>query len=188
MNKKRIILCGCAASGKDYARKIIETNTDAKYQTSYTSRPPRAGEVNGKDYHFMDQEEFAMLIDENFWYEFVTFNGCYYGTSKEQLKNGKLFIMTQHGISLVTPEDRKESIVVYFDIDEVIRRERLITRKDKDDTIERRLKADHNDFNDFKDFDIRITEAEFTANWILKVIHTYGKKIFNHCTINMHEN
>jgi guanylate kinase len=41
LNKKRIILCGRAASGKDYLRKLLQED-GFKYQISYTTRPPRA--------------------------------------------------------------------------------------------------------------------------------------------------
>ena len=66
MNKKsRIILCGKAASGKDHMRKVLESR-GIRYGVSYTTRPPREGEVHGKDYFFLSKEEFEGLIDEGF--------------------------------------------------------------------------------------------------------------------------
>src|ERR1035437_3624382 len=53
----RIIICGSAASGKDHLRKKFE-DKGYKYGISYTTRPPRTGEINGVDYHFLTNEEF----------------------------------------------------------------------------------------------------------------------------------
>jgi hypothetical protein len=62
-NKSRIILCGKAASGKDHLRKILE-GRGFKYGVSYTTRPPRQGEIDGKDYLFVDPSN----KDNTFWY------------------------------------------------------------------------------------------------------------------------
>ena len=49
MNK--IILVGKGASGKDHLRKILE-GRGFTYGISYTTRPPREGEIDGQDYYF----------------------------------------------------------------------------------------------------------------------------------------
>lgn len=48
---------------------------------SDTTRKPRPGEENGKDYHFVDVEEFKSLIDGEKFIEWAQFSGNYYGTS-----------------------------------------------------------------------------------------------------------
>lgn len=75
---------------------------------SYTTRPPRPGEVNGKDYYFVTEEEFNAKIQEGAFLEHVKLYGFYYGTSRlwveEQLKQGKhvvLVIDTQGGLQLL---------------------------------------------------------------------------------------
>lgn len=162
-NKKgnsRIILCGKAASGKDHLRKILE-GRGFKYAVSYTTRPPRTGEVDGKDYFFIDEAEFRDLIEQNFFYEHVTFNGWYYGTSKEQwYETDDVFIMTPSGINKIKTADRKHSFIIYIDVPIEIRRDRLSLRSDAD-TVDRRLEADENDFKSFVDFDIKITDHNF---------------------------
>jgi guanylate kinase len=159
--KKRTILCGKAGSGKDYFRKKLESR-GFSYGISYTTRTPRAGEVDGKDYWFLSREDFISRIDKDFFYEYVEFNGWYYGTSNEQFfVEDDVFIMTPHGISLIKPEDRKTSLVIFLDIPMDIRRDRLHLRNDNNDSIERRIQADELDFQDFTDFDIRITNHNF---------------------------
>jgi guanylate kinase len=160
-NKSRIILCGKAASGKDHLRKILE-GRGFKYGVSYTTRPPRKGEIDGKDYFFLEENEFQTLVEQGFFYEHVAFNGWSYGTSKEQwFVNDDVFIMTPSGIGKLHAADRKSSFVIYIDIPVDIRRERLSERNDNSDSIERRLSADDNDFKTFTDFDIRITDHNF---------------------------
>jgi guanylate kinase len=63
----------------------------------------------------------------------------------------------------LTKDQRKGCFVVYLDIDRSIRESRLHNREDKNDSIKRRLDADEIDFKDFGDYDLRITDPEFTA-------------------------
>ena len=156
---KRIICVGAGASGKDYARKLFEKRSFT-YGISYTSRPPRKGEKDGVDYHFLSPEEFKKLIEEDFFYEHVIFNEWYYGTSNDQFYKDDIFLMTPHGISKIKAEDRKHSFIIYFDIPEDIRRERIAKRSDADN-VERRIASDKKDFKGFKDFDIVIKNEEF---------------------------
>lgn len=159
--KKRIVLVGKAASGKDHARKILE-GMGYPYQISYTTRPMRSGETHGKDYYFIPEYKFMDLIKINFFYEHVSFNGWHYGTSNAQMKShDSVFIMTPSGLSHMKPNDRQESLVVYFDIPEEIRRERLALRSDAD-TVERRIEADKLDFHGFEDYDLIINDPKFT--------------------------
>ena len=160
LNKKRIILVGRAASGKDYLRKRFEQQ-GFTYAVSYTTRPPREGEVNGKDYFFLTDEQASDMIKSNLFYEYVEFNGWIYGTTKLQIETDDLFIMTPKGLSHVKPEDRKTSFVIFIDIDEEIRRERMLDRNMIGDTVERRILADKLDFDNFTNFDLRITNPDF---------------------------
>jgi len=158
--KSRIILCGKAASGKDHMRKLLESR-GFRYGVSYTTRPPRVGEINGKDYHFLSVEDFESKACNGFFYEYVTFNGWYYGTSKEQFfETDDIFIMTPSGIDKLHPEDRLNSFIIFFDIPIEIRRERLNLRSDADST-ERRILADEADFANFITYDIKITTPNF---------------------------
>ena len=159
MNK--IILVGKAASGKDHMRKILE-GRGFVYGTSYTTRPPRDGEIDGEDYYFLSDEEFADMDDDNQWYEYVEFNGWMYGTTNKQfLETCNLFIMTPKGIEYIDPAERKNCTIIYLDIDLDIRRTRLMNRGDISDTIDRRIRADERDFEDFTNFDLIINNPNF---------------------------
>ena len=63
--------------------------------------------------------------------------------------------MTPSGLSHLAEEDRVESLIVYFNIQEEMRRRRLMQRNDGNDKVERRLAADEKDFEGFTDYDIQ---------------------------------
>jgi len=159
MNK--VILVGKAAAGKDHMRKIL-SGRGFQYGISYTTRPPREGEIDGKDYFFLTEEEFKRKINQGYWYEWIEFNGWYYGTSQRQFTiSCNLFIMTPKGISHIDSVDRKECTIIYLNVDEKIRRERLDAREMPGDSIDRRMEADEKDFENFTDFDLEINNPNF---------------------------
>lgn len=55
------------------------------YSVSYTTRRPRKGETDGKDYHFISTDEFLNRISDSRWAEWAKVYGNYYGTSADDL-------------------------------------------------------------------------------------------------------
>lgn len=157
---KRVIIVGKGGSGKDHLRKSL-SEMGYKYCVSHTSRPPRQGEEDGVDYFFVSIEDVSdpVFLEKNF-YEWVTFNGWFYGTSVSEFKQSDLLIMTPSGVEKLRHEDRKNSHIIYLDIPEEIRRQRLLSRRDADH-VERRLAADQEDFSNFDDYDEQITDPFF---------------------------
>lgn len=158
----RYILVGPGASGKDYFRNYL-TSKGYINDISYTTRPPRKGEVDGVDYHFVTPKQFKEIDFK----ESVTFNGWNYGTERSSFENSQVFIMTPKGMSQLSKEEREKFTVIYFDIPEEVRRERLSKRSDED-KIERRLEADRLDFETFLDFDWLVVDPEFNCEEILE--------------------
>ena len=159
MNKT--ILIGKSAAGKDHMRKVLE-GRGFIYGTSYTTRPPREDEIDGQDYYFISEKDFKNFADNNYWYEYVEFNGWFYGTSYEQFQfTCNLFIMTPKGIDAINPIDRKNCTIIYLDIPLAIRKARLEQRGDLNDKIQRRINADDIDFAGFNDYDIVINNPNF---------------------------
>jgi guanylate kinase len=157
--KKRIILAGKGASGKDHLRSML-VSSGFSYCVSHTTRPPRYGEVHGKDYYFVSDDEAREMIGSGEFVEYTVFNGWIYGTSRNEFNSSDLFIMTPSGIKQLCEKDREESLVVLIDVPEEIRRERMSKRKDSDD-VERRLEADRVDFENFINFDHIIDDPKF---------------------------
>ena len=92
---KRIILVGKAASGKDHLRKTLESR-NFKYAISYTTRPPREGEVDGRDYFFINRAKAYEMIQSGEFFEYVMFNGWLYGTSVEQWQQHEQLLRLKH--------------------------------------------------------------------------------------------
>ena len=57
------------------------------HSVSHTTRPPRAGEENGKDYVFIEETEFKRMIGENEFLEWAKVHGNLYGTSRRMLRD-----------------------------------------------------------------------------------------------------
>lgn len=72
--------------------------------------------------------------------------------------------MTPGDFLNIDSETRKNCFVVYLDIPRKTRESRLFKRQDKNDSIKRRLDADDLDFKDFSDYDLKITDPDFTAD------------------------
>ena len=107
--------------------------------------------------------------------EHTLFNGWIYGTSKDEFLRSELFILTPSGISQLSEKDRSDSFIIYIDIDEDTRRERMSERKDAD-SAERRLEADEKDFRNFSDFDCIITSNCFDES-VLDLLDIYKKNL-----------
>lgn len=82
-----IILSGPSGVGKGTIRKYFETDErlNLAYSTSMTTRKPRAGEVDGRDYFFSTREDFEKAIQEGGLLEWAEFVGNYYGTPLKEV-------------------------------------------------------------------------------------------------------
>lgn len=168
--EKRVILVARGASGKDYFRDYLAKRY--KVDVSYTTRLPRKGEIEGYTYNYISEEDFENKYKSGFFLEAVSFNSWRYGTSKQNFRDKDVFIMTPSGVKCIPKENREDCIVVFLDIDEDVRKERLSLRSDADST-DRRLLADEKDFEGFSDFDLRITNPKFNCDYLLGLILNY---------------
>jgi guanylate kinase len=158
--KGKIAIVGAAASGKDYLRKRMEIK-NLTFGVSCTTRPSRTGESEGKDYYFTTDAEFDALVSTDQLVEFQNFNGWRYGITKDEFEKCDVLILNADAVTLLTPYYRNRIFVVYLEITESVRRERLDSRGDKDDLIERRIAADQEQFGNFLNFDCKITNEDF---------------------------
>lgn len=84
------LLVGITGAGKDTIKQALLTKTDFRKMVSYTTRAPRMNngveEVNGVDYHFIDQTQAMAMIEACEFVEVKFVHGTVYGTSAEQLR------------------------------------------------------------------------------------------------------
>jgi guanylate kinase len=155
----KIILVGSGGCGKDTLKERLKDKQHT-VEVSFTTRPPRKGEVDGVAYHFVTEEKFLQMVANQEFLQHKSFNGWLYGTSKKEWEEKNVFILTPEGLASLTPQQRDEAFIIYIKIDENIRRGRLMQRNDAD-TIERRLQADREQFDGFDNYDLIITNPNF---------------------------
>jgi guanylate kinase len=166
--KKKIILVGKAASGKDYFSNFLGA-TGYKRAISHTTRPMREGEEDGREYHFISEERFLEMVDNEELREYKKFNGWYYGNTHEEFNNADSIILTPSGVNDMERMVLINSVIVYFDIPLHFRQKRMERRVGADD-MERRIVADGVDFMDFTEYHIRIENPHFDCEKVLEVI------------------
>lgn len=66
--------------------RLLARDTNLALSISYTTRAPRPGEVNGRDYHFVDEPTFAAIRERGEFAEWAEVHGNFYGTSRAQLE------------------------------------------------------------------------------------------------------
>ena len=147
MRGKLIIVSGPSGSGKSTVTKIVKDKLNIPLSISATTRNPRDGEIDGKDYFFLSKEEFKNKIANDEFYEYAEVHGNYYGTLKktveENLDKG-LNVILEIDVqgALIAKEKKKDAVLVFFrtkDMD--ILEKRLRDRKtDSEEVIQTRLK------------------------------------------------
>ena len=147
MRGKLIIVSGPSGSGKSTVTKIVKDKLNIPLSISATTRNPRDGEIDGKDYFFLSKEEFKNKIANDEFYEYAEVHGNYYGTLKKTVEdnlNRGLNVILEIDVqgALIAKEKKKDAILVFFrtkDMD--ILEKRLRDRKtDSEEIIQTRLK------------------------------------------------
>ncbi|XP_076368419.1 guanylate kinase-like isoform X4 [Tachypleus tridentatus] len=83
-----LVICGPSGCGKSTLLKILmkEYKNYFGFTVSHTTRKPRPGEVDGKDYHFVTRHEMQQAIEKGEFIEYVEYSKNLYGTSKNAIK------------------------------------------------------------------------------------------------------
>lgn len=82
-----IVLSGPSGVGKDTVLKaLFALDPQLHYSVSYTTRPPRPGEVDGKSYSFVDEATFRAMAERGEFLEWIEYSGHLYGTSVQRVR------------------------------------------------------------------------------------------------------
>src|SRR3977135_1027468 len=82
-----IVISGPSGVGKDTVLwRLFELAPDLKSSVSYTTRPPRPGEVDGHSYTFVSEPEFLRLIEQKEFLAWAKVYDHYYGTSRRRVE------------------------------------------------------------------------------------------------------
>ena len=157
------IISAPAGTGKTtLVKKLTQEFPYVRSSVSYTTRPPREGEINGIDYNFISLKEFEDKIQADDLLEYVQLYGFYYGTSRQwvddQIKRGHyvvLVIDTQGGLIL---KEKIKAVFIFIEppsLDELKRR--LLLRKTEPmSVIEQRMACAKREIEQGKQYDYRI--------------------------------
>ena len=191
-----LVIAGPAGSGKSTLcdRLVAEMPVFSRVVTT-TTRPPRAGEIDGVHYHFFSPAEFRRKIANDEFLEWAQVHGDHedrlYGTLKssvlEPLARGQSLVMSidVQGVNtlrrVAATEDRLRRAMTTIFI--VVDRDRLIARmraraKDHEDEIARRMATAEAELREAPKFDFRIEshtrEEDFAA--LLQIVEQARKR------------
>ena len=173
-----LILVGHSASGKTEIANELKRDYGMKKIITYTTRPIRVNEVNGIDYHFVNEEEFLKLKEQDFFIETTCFNGYYYGSSKQDVKDDAVVILDPIGLANFKNSKLDNLIAIFLNCDENIRYKRMITRGDDPLKAQERLVHDREKFSydKLRGIDEFINTSVFSINYLSELVYkTYHK-------------
>ncbi|MED7788250.1 guanylate kinase [Francisella sp. 19X1-34] len=140
--------------------------------TSHTTRAPRVGETNGKEYHFVSVEKFEQMLKENGFIEYAKVFRNYYGTSKAEID--KLLAEGKNIILEIDWQGAQQTRVIYGakaksifilppSMDEL--RKRLETRNtDSKETIDYRMDQAEAEISHADEFDYQLINDDFSQS------------------------
>ena len=80
-----LVVSGPSGSGKTTLCRRLKESGEVRYSISCTTRPPRSGEVDGRDYHFLNREEFERRLQTGDFLEHAEVHGHLYGSLKSEV-------------------------------------------------------------------------------------------------------
>ncbi len=171
MIKKGLVFIISAPSGAgktSLCREAAEVIPNLRYAVSYTTRPPRPGEVEGKDYFFVDATAFQKRIERNDFVEWAEVHGNLYGTSRELLNH-----WVEQGVDLILDVDCQGAMTLKKRLEEgvfiyilppsfEVLRQRLVDRKtDTPEEIDRRLQKAREEIWSYRQYYYLIVNDEY---------------------------
>lgn len=156
-----VVLSSPSGGGKStVCRALLQADPRLEYSVSVTSRPPRPGEVNGRDYWFVSEEEFCRLIESDAFYEWARVHDNYYGTRRdiveEKLARGCDVVMDLDvvgGLTIKKQSDRAVLIYVLPPSLKVLEARLRARGTDSEAVIQKRLRNARQEINFAEKYD-----------------------------------
>ena len=185
-----IILSAPSGAGKStLCRQLQRHFNDLVYSVSHTTRAPRAGEIQGRDYFFTSQQEFEAGIREQRWAEWAEVHGHFYGTSARQIERaltaGKIVLMDIDVQGMRQIKQRfPQALTVFILPPSLEELERRLRQRDTDDaqTIALRLKNALAEMAQKDDFDCSLVNDDLNqaADTLIGLVEAHCRKAAGH--------
>lgn len=175
-----IVLSGASASGKTEAAKMLMVKYGITKAITTTTRPMRKNEVNGKDYFFVSKEEFEQMIKDDRFVEHTVYNGNYYGSTKDQIADGRSVVIDLKGLKSYSALNNERIVTFYLKTCEEMRFKRMIERGDGEECARKRIENDRKIFADTEipKVDFKIDSENKTIEQVAdEVYRLYCKKL-----------
>lgn len=164
-----LVLSSPSGAGKtSIARRILAEDDNLVLSVSATTRPPRPNEVDGRDYHFVDQNRFDEMVEDAAFLEYATVFGNSYGTPKADvmsvLERGGdvLFDIDWQGTQQVANAARADLVSVFIlPPSRAALRERLVSRaQDSDDVVAGRMAKASDEISHYREYDYIVVNED----------------------------
>jgi guanylate kinase len=161
MASKVFVITGPSGVGKGtLIKELLQAVPDLELSVSATTRGPREGEVDGRDYHFLTPGEFERRVEEKDFLEFATYSGNRYGTLRSEVErrleagHSVVLEIEVQGAQQVRAA-KPDSVQIFIaPPDPAVLRERLAGRgTDSAEAIDERLKVAEQELAAQGDFD-----------------------------------
>jgi len=182
IERKNLLFVISAPSGTGkttVSTKILKEIDGLIPSVSHTTRSPREGEINGKDYCFISREEFKRKIGAKEFVEWNDYNGNYYGSSFENIEKAEklnkdlLFVIEVNGAGNI--KKRHNNGIYIFILPPSINtlRERLVCRgAESKEAIDMRIKIAEKEIQHYTEYDYVIinNDIDETAKQVSSII------------------
>ncbi|KRN97588.1 guanylate kinase [Companilactobacillus kimchiensis] len=144
MDKKIIVITGASGTGKTTISKYLQDTYHIPSVITHTTRLPRDGEKDGKDYYFETKDSFL----KNHYLEKVEYSGNWYGSSEESLNrtwdkyNAASIVVDTKGAVSYKEKYKEAAVVIFLEVDLDTVTKRLSKRGDDKKRLKARISSD----------------------------------------------
>jgi guanylate kinase len=168
-----MVLSSPSGAGKTtLARRLIEADAEIAMSVSVTTRPPRPGEVDGRDYHFIDDKRFKQMRDGDELLEWARVFDNLYGTPRAPveaaIKSGRdiLFDIDWQGAQQLSEKMKHDVVRVFILPPSVTALERRLQTRAQDsvEIVRRRMEAASAEISHWPEYDYVIVNANIDSS------------------------